>query len=193
MKRKKLKRAAITLPNIAGRVVDLTENIIRTPHAILHVELIDDEDTAGLKVTRARNLRDDPLAEMYSRGNITEIKFHAGRTWQYWHERSEIGPVRAIDPSKEAVDGGRFHEPDTQKQGQARKELNRANQYLGVQTALVVRMVLGERRCLRDIANAASMTYNEYKRLNARFQNGLDDLAKLWGFADDGRIVANSY
>ena len=46
MKRKKLKRV-ISMPNLAGRVVDLTENIIRTPHAILHVEIIDDDDPAN--------------------------------------------------------------------------------------------------------------------------------------------------
>src|SRR5262249_32979030 len=160
---------------------------ITTPHAILHVELIDDDDPAnkGLKLTRARNLRDDPLAEMHSRGNITDIKFHAGRTWQYWHERAEIGPVRAIDPSKEVVDGGRFHEPDTQKQGQARKELHRANQCLGTYTAYVIRMVLGERKTLRTIALESRLPEGERQRLYARFQNGLDDLAKLWGFSDD--------
>src|SRR3569833_1982878 len=59
----------------------------------------------GEKIAVTRAIRDDPLAEFHARKQIDDAMMAAGRTWHQHHENSEIGGVRAIDPTKEAVDG----------------------------------------------------------------------------------------
>jgi hypothetical protein len=121
------------------------------------------QDQAGDYIKVLRTIRDDPLFGMFSRKQIDAAQFEAGRLWQQYREDSEIGGAKAIDTTKEAVDGGRFKEPDIERLSTALKRLKEADDALGAYGASLVYDVLGRR-----------MSINE---------KCLESMAKLWGFA----------
>jgi hypothetical protein len=51
-----------------------------------------------------RSHRDDLLAAMEARGQISECEYLAGRKWEALAERSRLGGARAIDTTREVVD-----------------------------------------------------------------------------------------
>jgi hypothetical protein len=142
------------------------------------------QDAAGDYIKVLRSVRDDPLAGMLSRGQIDHAQFMGGRTWQEHRENSEIGGAQAIDTTKEAVDGGRFKEPDVTKLSQALRELKKADSVLGAYGASLVHDILGRRMSIAQVAQARNMTRElEVKYIGRRFRECLESLAKLWGFA----------
>lgn len=144
---------------------------------------VDDPLELGGKLIVMRSTRNDPLAGMHARHSIDEAQYQAGRAFQADFETAERGP-RAIDPSKEAVDGGRMSEPITDAQQKAVKRLNRAERELGLNGSSIIHDVLitglaieavGRRRCM-----ASEL---ELKYLGRRFRECLDCLALVYGFA----------
>lgn len=142
------------------------------------------KDEAGDYIRVLRSVRDDPLAGMLSRGQIDAAQFEAGRLWQQYREDSEIGGAQAIDTTKEAVDGGRFKEPDLTKLSVAIKKLSQAKQNLGDYGASLIEDILGRRMSIAEVAAARSMPrQREIDYIGRRFRECLESLAKLWGFA----------
>lgn len=148
----------------------------------------------GIKSDAIRSLRKDPLAALHARGQLGErdrfgndtgeARYHAGRLWQRYYEQLEIGGSRAIDPTKEAVDGGRFPEPDLDKREKASKALRLANQKLGYQGKVILQMVLGEHKTIQEMSMGLGLTSKrEFEYMGQRFRECLETLAKLWGFA----------
>lgn len=95
------------------------------------------------KITVLRQLRNDPLARLHSHHQIDEAQYHAGRCYQRDWETAERG-ARAIDPTREAVDGGRMPEPLTDKQAKARVRLVEVERALGRNMHRVTHAVLIE-------------------------------------------------
>lgn len=146
--------------------------------------VVDDPIELGAKLKVLRSVRDDPLAAMHSRRQIDDAMLAAGREWQRHHENSEIGSVGAIDPTKEAVDGGRFPEPLSERYGKAFAKLGEADRELGPFGSAMVRRVLGSRESLGTVAIALGYTSDrEHNYLSHRFRECLETLAKLWGYA----------
>lgn len=142
------------------------------------------KDGAGDYIKVLRSVRDDPLAGMLARSQIDEAQFSAGRLWQQYREESEIGGARAIDPTREAVDGGRFKEPDISRMSRALIELKRADESLGSYGASLIHDILGRRMSIAQVAQARSMPrQREIDYLGRRFRECLESLAKLWGYA----------
>ena len=142
------------------------------------------KDSAGDHIQVVRSLRDDPLAGMKARGQIDEAQYLAGRDWQMYQEHSEIGGVRAIDFTRDAVDGGRFKEPDITRMSVALAELKAGRALLGEYGASIVEDVLMRRRTIVEIANARMMPrQREIDYLGRRFRECLESLAKHWGYA----------
>lgn len=141
-------------------------------------------DPAGDKIAVMRSLRDDALAWLQSRHQIDEAQFIAGRHWQRLHQSSTIGMIRAIDPTKDAVDGGQMPEAITDKQIDAFRELADSYKALGAYGGRLVFEILGEGR---GIAEAAALrgcqTELETKYLGRRFRECLETLAVHWGYA----------
>ena len=144
----------------------------------------------GVKSDAIRSLR-DPLDAMHNRGQLNDsnglkgdARYQAGRLWQRYYEQLEIGGSRAIDPTKEAVDGGRFPEPDLDKRERASKALSEANQRLGRQGKIILQMVLGEHKTIQETSMAFGLkSKREFEYMGQRFRECLETLAKLWGFA----------
>lgn len=157
-------------------------------NAVVMPDVVDDPLERGAKLRILRSVRDDPLAGMLSRDQIDQAQFMAGRRWQMFHEHSEIGGVSAIDPSKEAVDGGKIPEPITDRQIVAFRELNAGRKVLGIDGDELIRDVLG--KCM-SVTTAATMRGHVSKDGRAyvgrRFRECLETLAILWNLASPKR------
>ena len=141
----------------------------------------------GTKTTAIRNTRRDPLAALHARKQIDEAQYQGGRAFQSDFEIAERGP-QAIDPSKEAVDGGRMPEPITEGQRKAVLRLNRAERELGADGAALTHAVLITGLSCASVATSRGLTGERWERYFAiRFRECLDRLAVLYGFAMEKR------
>jgi len=158
---------------------DLTRNAQVTPAEV------DDPFEIGEKIVVLRSTRHDPLADMKSRGQIDQCDYVAGRHWEAAWEHAEIGGVRGIDPSKEAVDGGRLPEVLTDIQRRAVQDLKAARETLGVAGDELVRDILGRKLSIHQAAMRRGMAgENDRKYTGQRFRECLSTLAKRFGYSN---------
>lgn len=162
------------------RSTDLLRNAMVSP-----IE-VDDPYDHGEKIVVMRSIRNDPLAGLHARQFIDDAQYHGGRRFQADFEAAERGP-RAIDPSKEAVDGGLMPEPITESQQKAAQKLGEIYRALGLNGSTLVHNVLIHGMTMSQIL-VASGTDSELERkyLGRRFRECLDCLAKIYGFAMEG-------
>jgi hypothetical protein len=159
------------------RTTDLLRNAQVSP-----IE-IDDPLEIGGKLMVMRSIRNDPLAGLHARSHIDEAQYQGGRAFQHDFETAERGP-RAIDPSKEAVDGGKFPEPLTDQQRDAVVRLNRAERVLGQNGSALAHGVLIHGMTIEQIGvMRGTRSELELKYLGRRFRECLDCLALVYGFA----------
>lgn len=146
------------------------------------------KDPFGDQVVVLRSLRDDPLAGMFARRQIDQAQYDAGREWQRLTEKTEIGNVKAIDPTKEAVDGGRF--PELYREGAARaaRDLAHAHATLGMIGESIVKDILGSRLTIKQSGARRGYTSKaEIEFMGQRFREALNTLAEVFGCATGGR------
>lgn len=148
------------------------------------IAVVDDPySQVGEKIQVLRSLRNDPLADMLSRGVIDIALFNAGRKWERLHECTQIGPISAIDPGKEAVDGGKPREPLSDRQIDAFKELAIADRRLGQWGGILIRNLLADRLTVGQISELHDCkTGRRQHFMSLRIRECLEDLGKLWGF-----------
>ena len=137
------------------------------------------------KVQIIRSLRDDPLAAMYAAGQITKVQRDAGRAWEGWFHHSEIGPIRAIDPSRDKVDGGKLAEPLGNRALYAQDKLRECRDWLGEEGNDLVNDVLGwARLSLRHAAERrGKRSESDRKYIGRRFRECLDTIAEVAGLS----------
>ncbi len=140
----------------------------------------------GDKIVVLRSTRNDPLADMKSKNQIDQCDYVAGRHWQAAYENAEIGHVRAIDPGKEAVDGGRMPEALTDQQRRAVQDLNAAKEALGPEGNALITDVLAKGWSISQAAIQRGRT-SERDRLyvGARFRECLSTLARRFGYSNE--------
>lgn len=144
----------------------------------------DPYDQGGGKIQVYRTLREDPLAAMHNAGQVDDAMFMAGRHWQRAYELAEIGGASAIDPTKEAVDGGLVPEPFTDAQRKAVATLMGAKDKLGHYGDMLVRDILGERMTVKIAAARRGFTSElAAKYVGRRFRECLETLAEYFGYA----------
>ena len=146
----------------------------------------------GERIVALRSIRNDPLGRMHSHRHIDEAQYQGGRAFQNDWEKAERGP-RAVDPTREYVDGGQARESITEGQRKAVLRLNRAQRELGADGSALVHEVLilgmtmeqiGQRRGLR------TQRWNDY--FARQFRECLDRLALMYGFATPHPIPVKS-
>lgn len=153
--------------------VDLLENA-----QVVRVE-IDDPFERGTKIAVFRSTRDDILAEMLARREIDQAQYDAGRKYERHVEAAEIGNIQAINPGKEAVDGGGAFEAITDRQIDAVRQLSEAGRVLGAKGEAMVRFVLISRRPF----SALGLDRRQTDRARTKFFTYLEILAEFWGCA----------
>lgn len=170
-------------PGSSGKIYDRISADLPI-NSVVAPAVVDDPLEKGAKLRVIRSLRDDTLAYMHTHGQIDDAQLTAGRLWQRHHESCEIGGARAIDPTKEAVDGGRFKEPDNSRYSAAFNALRDARTALGVDGYQLIQDVLGGRTTLTEAALARGhCSLADRKYVGRRFRECLESLAVLWGFA----------
>lgn len=139
------------------------------------------------KIIVLRQLRGDPLARMHDRDQIDEAQYMAGRHYQRLWEEIECGS-RAIDTTKERVDGGTV--PEVFRE-------SRRSAALGI--AEVDIKLNGDARLLHDVLVSGLSLDNALLQRGLRIsawqlrvhgrklRDGLDILAKHWGYSNGER------
>lgn len=147
------------------------------------------KDEAGDNILVLRSLRDDPVAAMHSSGQLDEAKFKAARHWQHCHELVEIGGAQAIDPTKEAVDGGQIASSSiSDAQCRAVADLARAGRALGLEGEAIIRDFLGRGMPVRLVAASRGLTTaRELDYIGRRVRESLETLAIVFGYAMKAR------
>lgn len=145
---------------------------------------VDDPLEYGAKLTATRNIRNDPLARLHSHHQIDDAQFYAGRAYQRDWETAERG-AQAIDPTKEAVDGGRIPEPLSDAQGKARIRLVEIEGILGRTMQRVIHAVLIEGMSMEIMALQLFGRHGETaaKYYGRMFRDALDELAREYRLA----------
>lgn len=137
----------------------------------------------GEKITALRSIRNDPLGRLHSRHQIDDAQFRGGRAFQDDWEKAERGP-RAVDPTREYVDGGRAREPITERQRKAVLRLNHVERELGADGIVLVHEVLVLGLTMEQVGGRRGLRGQRWKDYFARrFQECLDRLAQTYGFA----------
>src|SRR5690606_3286070 len=129
---------------LAEKIHDRRANDLTRNARVVVAVVKDPYSENGEHIAVTRSVRDDPLADMLSRRVIDQAMFEGGRTWQRYNELTEIGPISAIDPSKEAVDGGKMRDPITDKQIDAFRKIAEADKMLGQWGSILVRNLLSD-------------------------------------------------
>lgn len=91
-------------------------------NSVVSIAIVDDPLERGASLKVLRSTRDDPLAAIYSRSQIDDAQFRAGRDAERLFEAAYIGRISGIDPGRIMVDGGQFPEVITDKQIKANRE-----------------------------------------------------------------------
>jgi hypothetical protein len=141
----------------------------------------------GEKIVTLRSIRNDPLARLHSHHQIDEAQYQGGRAFQDDWEKAERGP-RAVDPTREYVDGGRAREPITERQRKAVLRLNHVMRELGADGAALVHDVLVHGMTMEQIGQRRDLRGQRWMDYFAkRFRECLDRLALVYGFATERR------
>jgi hypothetical protein len=139
----------------------------------------------GEKIVAIRSIRNDPLGRLHSHRQIDEAQYQGGRAFQADWEKAERGP-RAVDPTREYVDGGQKREPITESQRKAVLRLNRAERELGADGSALVHDVLVQGLTMEQVGlrrGLRTQRWNDY--FSRRFRECLDRLALLYGYATE--------
>lgn len=172
------RKTTVTLPTVHDRKTTDAP----TSAYVAAVEVDDPYETGG-KIVTLRNLRDDPLGRLHDRKQIDEAQYLAGREFQADWERAEKGP-QAIDPSKEAVDGGTMPDPIDEGQTKALVRINGVLRQLGADGSAIVHDVLVHGLTMDRIADRRGFggkSWVEY--FGKRFRECLDSMAIYYGLA----------
>lgn len=191
MRRKLKKAAAIAVATVQIHDRLATDLPLNSDTAITEVD--DPFSDSGGRLRVIRSIKDDPLAGMLARSQIDRAQFEAGRMWQEYHEQSEVSGARALDTTKEKVDGGKISEPINDKRIKALKALGEAGCVLGTYDNALIWAVLGERISLADVAQRWCLFADrERAYLGSRFRDALETLARLWSLASDIDLTGKS-
>jgi hypothetical protein len=137
----------------------------------------------GEKIVALRSIRNDPLGRLHSHHQIDEAQFRGGRAFQDDWEKAERGP-RALDPTREYVDGGGMREPITERQRRAVLRLNRIARELGTDGIVLMREMLVQGLTMEQVALRRGLRGQRWRDYFAkRLRECLDRLALLYGFA----------
>lgn len=139
----------------------------------------------GEKIVALRSIRNDPLGRLHSHHQIDEAQYRGGRAFQNDWERAERGP-RAVDPTREYVDGTPTREPVTDAQRKAVLRLNRIERELGADGSALVHDVLVQGLTMEQIGLKRGLyTQRWHDYFSRRFRECLDRLALCYGFATE--------
>lgn len=108
-----------------------TITLATSRHIELGEDLVDDPYERGAKLRVIRNVREHPVSYLHAKGIINESQRIAGEAFRANYERAVLGAAKAIDYTKERVDGGLPAEPLTEAAQRATQWLNDVAKHSG--------------------------------------------------------------
>lgn len=147
----------------------------------------------GEKIIALRSIRNDPLGRLHSHRQIDDAQYRGGRAFQNDWEKAERGP-KAVDMTREYVDGGERREPITEAQRRAVLRLNRVERELGADGSMLVHEVLILGMTIDQIGQRRGLpTQRSRDYFARRLKECLDRLALIYGFAAAHPIPVKSH
>jgi hypothetical protein len=188
MPRERPLRASQSREKSVSAVHDRTISLARMKAPVAPIEVDDPFAIAHdgrQRIVVSRSLRDDPVAALHAARQIDEAQYQAARYWQRAYEIVGGAGARAIDPTREPVDGGRIAGPFSDVRLTAVETLARATKVLGREGDGLVHDVLGRGMTIAAAADkrGASSTRAQLY-VGRRFRECLETLAKEFGYAD---------
>jgi hypothetical protein len=182
MPRRRKHRPARTAPQ-HRRPAHGSEGAVEIGHRVVE----DPYDPDNL-ITVPANLRHDPLLRMFSRREIDNAQLLAGESLRKAHEAASHHGVKAIDPFRDVVDGGRPSIGIPEAALHAAGRLREAQLLLGWQAYRLVVSVACDGLNGSTIAEATSARLDR-NVVQFQLRSSLEQLAVLWGFAQDPKRV----
>jgi len=138
-------------------------------------------------VTVLVNVRESSVAQMHARGQIDDAQKVAADRLRAVFERAGLSGVKAMDPTRERVDGSRTRDSMTDTRLDAARELSVLARELGKIGFPVCVLICGDRLSVREMAqrmlgrpaNKRELSY--YGRL---LRDHLDILCFHWGYKE---------
>lgn len=159
---------------------ELPQTLYVSRHAEVIMVDIDSpyESTRHLGQQRvAINMKESPNEYYFRKGWIGAEQHKAGEKFRRLYETAGGSGVKAMDYTKEPVDGGNVSDGLTDLKIRSAKELARAHDVLGQQGYRLVESVSGHGSWIKDITNSkweSEVTMRNYKRC-------MEALAVFWG------------
>jgi hypothetical protein len=148
--------------------------------------MVDDPLEAGQRYQAQVNVRESSIDHMHSRGRIDASQKLAGDRFRKLWEMAAVGQNKAMDTSKEPVDGGGIGDPFTDDLIRASQELSRVMRELGPVGSKMMVALVGEGQRVEDVASHWSQAGGALSGRRAegyvsgRMIEALDDLVRLW-------------
>jgi len=142
----------------------------------------DGEGANPIKIKAQVNVRESAIATLSSRKLINEAQVMAADRFRGFYEAMGGAGAGSFDYSREPVDGGGAREALSERQLRAALELKLAKQILGNRAYDIMSKVAGQGYAIQELAS----TQRERTTLTDYLKDGLDELARCWGFENKG-------
>jgi hypothetical protein len=154
------------------------------------------EPSASIKATV--NVRESSIDHMASRGRINASQAEAGQRFRKLWEKAAVGRNKAMDTSREPVDGGGVGDPISDDLVRASYELNKVLRIAGQAGAQLLIAIVGEGRRIEEVAARWSRSGGVVKGdraqgyVTGRMVEALDELVRFWKL-EAAPIAANEF
>lgn len=140
--------------NRAGRRRKVSVTLATSAHMEMAKAVVDDPYERGAKAEVLVNIREHPISRMHHAGQISDSQRIAAEAFRSNYERAVLGGSKAIDYTKERVDGGLPAETLTEAQQRATQWLVDVARYSGCgQTGYaILTHICGEGRGIEETA-----------------------------------------
>jgi len=142
----------------------------------------DGEGSNPVKIKASVNIKESAITTLAARKLIDDSQKEAADKFRRLWEAMGGAGAGSFDYSREPVDGGGAREPLTERQIRAGMELKRAQEVLGVRAYDIMSKIAGQGYAIQELAK----THRERTTLTDYLKDGLDELARTWGYANRG-------
>ena len=142
----------------------------------------------GARISVPCNMRESPIEHMAARKRIDGAQKDAADRYRLLYERAQLGPLRAMDPMKEKLDGGGAGDAFSDGLMEAARELAATNKSLGRVAAALLIDVVGEGVGLDAMAKRYPHLQDKRAQgyVTGRLIEALDLLVDRWGLIAEG-------
>ncbi|MFG1184382.1 hypothetical protein [Xanthobacter aminoxidans] len=144
----------------------------------------------GARISVPCNTRESPIEHMAARKRIDAAQKAAADRYRAVYERAQLGPLRAMDPAKEKLDGGGSGDAFSDGMLDAARELAATNRSVGRVAAALLIDVVGEGVTLDEMAKRYPHLQDKRAQgyVTGRLIEALDQLVDRWGLIAEGQL-----